>query len=251
MNYQTSYTIQKQHLATTTEKPTLSPQILIPSSIQSIDNILGGFKAGDITYIYGESPLIKQIPYQLCINTYRMFHENSVFLDGESSINPYILARYAKTYEIPYKEILQHVHVSRAFTMHQLNTIIHDYLEPLLEKYNPQTLILQAISLLYTDPDVPFKQARTLFNHTLQKINKLTKHHNLTTLITNPLHHYAQTTSHTTIHHSLLATTHSSIHIQQMKHCPRIWIPSHQHAATHTADMNGQLCLQDFGMVIH
>ena len=249
MIHKKTSTIQKQCHVEAIEKPTFSAELFIPSGIQLIDRLIGGFKAGDVTYVYGESPIIHHFPYHLCTNTYMMFRENSVFLDGGSSINPYTIARYAKMYEMNPGEVLKHVYVSRAFTIYQLSSLIQDHLEPLINEHKPQTLILDAFPILYNDSDVIFDEAYTLFNETIQKINNLTKRYHLVTLITNPMNHWMQSESHATLHQSLFTTSHELICIKQMKHCPRIWLPYHQHATTVTSGVNGQLCLQDFGMV--
>jgi len=240
--------IQKQYHVNTMEESVLSAQVLIPSNIALIDQAIGGFKAGSMTYMYGESPLLGHFSYDLCAKTYHMFHEHSVFLDGGSSMNPYILARYAKTYEIFPSDLLQHVHVSRAFTMYQLSSLIYDHLEDLIQECLPKTVIVDAFPFLYQNPDASYEEAHTLFTETLSFLQKLTKKHHLIAVLTNNMRHWAHAPY--LLHQVLFTGCDEVICIKQMKHCPRIWLPQYHHASTVTAGMQGQLCLQDFGMVI-
>jgi len=231
---------KKEHL--------LTPYLYIPSRISCIDEIIGGFKANMVTYLYGTSSFIHHVPYDLCLQTYAMFHGISLFIDGGSSMNPYRLSWYAKTYEIPALNLLRCIQVSRAFTLHQLHSIVHDTLEPLIKKHTPQTLIFHAFPLLYLDGDVSFHEAKTLFVSTLETIKMLTKKHQLITVITNPLDQGNPGTG--ALHRFLFGTCDEIICIQQMKHCPRVWLPQYYVAATMTQGSKGQLCLQDFGMVL-
>ena len=213
-----------------------------------IDDLIGGFKADTLTYLYGESACIHHVPHDLCLQTYAMFGGISVFVDGGTSMNPYILSSYAKNYEISAWEVLRHVQVSRAFTLHQFRHIVHESLEPLIRKHQPQTLIFHAFPLLFLDKDVSFHEAKTLFASTLETIQRITKTYQLITLITNPLWHRYQGGE--TLHQFLFDHCDELICIEQMKHCPRVWLPRYHAAATLTQGSTGQLCLPDFGMVV-
>ena len=224
------------------------PYLFIPSRISLIDEFIGGFKAKTLTYLYGNGLYLNHVPYDLCLQTYITFGGISIFIDGGTSMNPYILSQYAKTYELSPWNVLRCVQVSRAFTLHQFHSIVHNELEPQIKKHNPQTLIVHEFPLLYLDKDVSSHEAKTLFVSTLNTIKYLTNKYHLITLITNSLrqrHHNAGM-----LHHSLLDACNELICVQQMKHCPRIWLPQHHAATTLTQGSEGQLCLQDFGMVL-
>jgi hypothetical protein len=234
--------IQKQ------KKEMLTAHLCIPSRISLIDEFIGGFKESALTYLYGDSSLMYHFPYYLCVNTYTMFRGISVFIDGGTSMNPYILSHYAKTYEISAFDLLQCVHVSRAFTLHQLHSLVHDELEHLIQQQKLRTIIFHAFSLLYADREVSFHESSTLFNVALEKIHSLTKKYDLIALITNPIHQ--RTYKEYILHQLLFNECDESISIQQMKHCPRVWLPQYHCGTTLTRGIHGQLCLQDFGMVL-
>jgi hypothetical protein len=114
--------------------------------------------------------------------------------------------------------------------------------------HHPYTIIFHAFPLLYLDPDVSFHEAKNLFSLTFSTIKKLTRTYQLITLITNPFSHHR--CGGETLHQMLFDCCDELICIRQMKHCPRVELPRYHAAATLTQGTSGQLCLQDFGMVV-
>ena len=226
----------------------LTPYLYLPSSIPLVDELIGGFKAKTITYLYGDRSCISHMPYDLCLQTYALFEGISVFVDGGTSMNPYILSHYAKHHDLSQWELLRHVQVSRAFTLHQFHYIVHEHLEPLINTHQPYTIIFHAFPLLYLDQDVSFHEAKTLFSSTCSTIKKLTRTYDLITLITNPFSHHRGGGE--SFHQMLFNCCDEPICIRQMKHCPRVELPRYQQAATMVQGTSGQLCLPDFGMVM-
>jgi len=165
-------------------KEILKPDIIVLSGITELDKLLGGFKTGEMTYIDGDSSLISNIPNQLCVNTYRTFEKDVIYIDGGMSADPYKIAKYARRMETDQKETLKHVHLSRAFTVYQLSTLIQDMLESTIKRYKPQTIIIGRFPIFYLDSDVPEKEARTLLRSCLHKLRELTTKYNLITIFT-------------------------------------------------------------------
>jgi len=168
-----------------TAKDILKPTVSVPSGIKELDDILGGFKSGEITFIDGDSNLISSIPNQICVNTYSMLHSNVVYIDGGICADPYKISNYARKMEMNQKEVLEHIFISRAFTVYQLATLIQDRLEPTITRYKPLTLIIGRFPTLYLDSDVPPKEAQTLLRSNLHKIRELTTKYDLVTIFTN------------------------------------------------------------------
>ncbi len=167
-------------------KTVLKPDIVVESGIKKLDDMICGFKAGKITFIEGNSSLIHDIPNRICVNTYKTFSEDSIYIDGGMQVDPYKITRYSKRMEIDPKKMLKHIHISRAFTVHQMSTLIYDMLEPIIKRYNPKTLVICKYPLLYLDSDVEKKEAQILLRNNISHIKKLTKKYNLITILTNP-----------------------------------------------------------------
>jgi len=180
-----THSIHHPTTTTLTTPQILRPDIIITTGIHELDRILGGFKTDTITYIDGTSPLILDLPNRLSVNTYRTFHTDTIYIDGGMHANPYNLARYARYMEIDQRDLLRHVYISRAFTAHQLTTMIYETLEPLIRTIQPQTLIAHLLPTLYLDTDITGHEAAELFTTTLNHLRTLTTTYHLITIITN------------------------------------------------------------------
>ena len=161
------------------------PNVEVISGIRELDDLLSGFKSGEITFIDGDSSLISNIPNQICVNTYRMFHGNVVYIDGGMCTDPYKISRYAHKMEMDQREVLEHVFISRAFTVYQLTNLIQERLEAIILRYKPRVLIVGRFTLLYFDSDVPSKEAQVLLRNNLHKIKEFTTKYSLVTVFTN------------------------------------------------------------------
>jgi hypothetical protein len=151
---------------------TARPDIIVDAGIPELDHLLGGFKAGETTLVDGNSSLIAELPNRLCVNTYRTFHAETIYLDAGMRADPYRIARYARTLELDQQEVLENIVISRAFTVYQLSTLLRDLLEPLIQKRSPRTLIIGMLPALYLDPDISPHEAQTLLAGDLRKIQE-------------------------------------------------------------------------------
>jgi len=182
----TTHSINAVQTHSVLEKQTLQPDIVVCSGINELDTLLGGFKAGDVTFIDGDSDLIATIPNQVCVHTFRTFASDTIYVDGGLCANPYTIAQYARWMELDQNEVLNHIHISRAFTVYQLSTLLNTMLEPAIKRYHPRTLIIGRLPVLYLDTDVKTTEAQTLLAHNLQKIHELATTYHLITIVTNP-----------------------------------------------------------------
>lgn len=171
----------RPHAVTTTQPLDL----IIQSGIPELDALHGGFHAATITLVDGNSSLISDLPNQLCAHTYQTFHAPSLYIDGGMAANPYRIAHHAKTLHLDPSDVLTSVSIARAFTLHQLTSLIHDLLEPTIQQHQPRTLIIGRFPSLYLDPDVPSDEATTLLTTTLEVLQRLTSQYRLITVLTN------------------------------------------------------------------
>jgi len=223
------------------------PDIIVSSGIAELDSLCGGFKAGEMTLVDGNSSLIPDLPNQLCVNTYRTFHSETIYIDGGMCANPYRIARYARMLELDQQDVLQNVVMSRAFTVYQLSTIIQEMLEPMIQKRSPRTLIIGMLPALYLDPEVPVREAQTLLSLDLQKIQDLTARYQLITVFTNldvmPL------SPSRGLGKKLYESVNEIVRMKQFEHCTSLELVKKQKSTTIVRCAEGQLCLEEFGMV--
>jgi hypothetical protein len=229
-------------------KEILKPDIVVLSGLKELDKLIGGFKTGEITYIDGDSSLISNIPNQLCVNTYRTFQNDVIYLDGGMCADPYKIAQYARKMEADQREILEHVHISRAFTVYQLATLIQDMLESAIERYKPRTLIIGRFPILYLDSDVPEKEAQTLLRSCLHKIRELTLKYDLVTIFTNL--DRKMLTSNRGLREIIYDNVDEVVLMKEDERSTHVNLLKREANTVVLHLAKGQLRLQDFGMVI-
>jgi hypothetical protein len=121
-------------------------------------------------------------------------------------------------------------------------------LEPLIQKRNPRSLIIGMLPALYFDPDVSPKEAETLLTADLQKLQHLTTRYNLITVCTNldamPL------TPSKGLGKTIYDSVNEIVRIKQFDQCTCIELVKKQKTTTIVRFAAGQLCLEEFGMVL-
>jgi len=226
----------------------LKPDIVVLSGIKELDALLGGFKAGEITFIDGDSRHISNISNMLCVNTYRTFHSSTIYIDGGMCTNPYKIAEYARKMELDQKHILKNVHLSRAFTVHQLTTLVQKMLEPAIKRYQPQTLIIGRLPVLFLDSDIKSDEAQTLLKENLREIKEITKKHNIITVFTN--HDKEMISTRRNTRKIIRQNADEIVIMKQREQSTFVQLIKKQKNTIILDIMNGQMRLQDFGMVI-
>ena len=240
--------IHKQTDRRSFKKYVVTPDIIITSGIPELDHLLGGFKAGELTCIDGNSRLITDLPNRLCVNTYHTFHSDVIYIDGGLCANPYQIARYARMLELNQHTVLQHIHISRAFTVYQLSTLIQDLLEPAIQKHTPQTLIIGMFPALYLDKDIADTEAQILLKTNLKKLKELATTYNVITILTN--RDTTITSSQRNLRQTLYRHMDEIVSMKQIDQCIQINLIKQQRHATIVSFARGQLRLEPFGLVM-
>jgi hypothetical protein len=162
--------------------------------------------------------------------------------------DPYKIAQYARKMEVDQREILEHVHISRAFTVYQLATLIQDMLESAVERYKPRMLIIGRFPILYLDSDVPEKEAQTILRACLHKIRELTTKYDLVTIFTNL--DRKMLTSNRNIREILYDNVDEVVLMKEDELSTHVNLLKQEVNTVILHLAKGQLRLQDFGMVI-
>ena len=225
----------------------VKPDIIIFSGLEVLDRLLGGFKAGELTLVDGNSSHISELPNHLCVNTYKIFQSETIYIDGGMCANPYQIARYARNLELNQRDVLENVVLSRAFTVYQLSTLIQELLEPAIQKRSPRTLLIGMLPALYLDPEISYREAQTLLAQDLRKLQELTTTYNLITVCTNldvmPL------TPSKGLGKTLYDSVTEIVRMKQFEHATSVELVKQGRNATIIHGTAGQLRLEAFGMV--
>ncbi len=96
-----------------------------------------------------------------------------LYVDGANAFDPYILSRLAREAGQPPEPLLRRLHLSRAFTCHQLETLIVERLPAAILHYRPGLVVISGWSHLFHDENVPTREALRLLQNTARRIRSL------------------------------------------------------------------------------
>ena len=150
----------------------------------TLDRILGPFEVGKITLIDSGSDFVFHLTTLLSVRAVMEGHE-VVFLDGGNSVDPHGMVALGKRAALTREEILPRVHVARAFTCHQMTTLILDMLDKKIEETRAGLVVLACLPTMFLDEDVEVGEAHQLFQRSMRAIRQTVGEREVVGLVTN------------------------------------------------------------------
>ncbi len=95
--------------------------------------------------------------------------------DGANAFDPYIVSRFARKEGFPPEELLKKIWVARAFTCHQLATLVRERLETRASEEKASLVVLLGPGTLFADEDVPGEEAALLFRKMLASVREMSQ----------------------------------------------------------------------------
>lgn len=89
--------------------------------------------------------------------------QHVVFIDSANAFNPFLIAEVATRLNRPPEELLDRIHVSRIFTVHQLEALITERLSDALTTYASWVLVASGLLDNLYDEDVELLEAWRVF----------------------------------------------------------------------------------------
>ena len=132
----------------------------------------------------GNHPFAFKLVSMLCVRAIKLFSKDVVYVDGGNSIEPYTIASLSKRAGLRADDVLSKIKVARAFTAYQLEAIISDRLDEVISTCEPTLMVVSCITDLLMDRTVWEKEAITILSRSLSIIDKITREHNLITILT-------------------------------------------------------------------
>jgi Rad51 len=109
-----------------------------------------------------------------------------VFIDGGNIFDIYTISRHAISLGLESEMIHERIHLSRAFTHHQLYSLIVEKLSSAIDEYNAKLAVVSDITALFCDPDVREKrEANDMLNKSLRFLGNLAERKNIIIIATN------------------------------------------------------------------
>lgn len=79
---------------------------------------------------------------------------DTMFIDGGNIFDPYYISDRAVEHGLDTETVLERLHVSRAFTHHQLACLVIDKLPIAIKRFKARLVVVSDITQLYCDPDI-------------------------------------------------------------------------------------------------
>ena len=152
--------------------------------VPTLDRILGPFEPGKITLVDSGSDFVFHLTTLLCVRTVMEGHE-VVFLDGGNSVDPHGMVALGKRVGLTRGDVLPRVHVARAFTCHQMTTLILDMLDRKIGDARAGLAVLACLPEMYLDEDVEVGEAHQLFQRSMRAIRRTVAERDVVGLVTN------------------------------------------------------------------
>lgn len=162
-------------------------------NIESVDALFPGFVLGDFAVLHG-SPAVLPLALLLCVRAqlpYQLggLETNALFIDGGNSFQLYEVSRIAQLHKLDPRGVLERIFISRAFTAHQMTSLVLDKLAEAVERYSSKLVVLSDFAGLYLDKDVPTKEAKDVFSQLTTYLLRFVEEHRVMMVVTYPPHH--------------------------------------------------------------
>jgi Rad51 len=109
-----------------------------------------------------------------------------VFVDGGNVFDTYTVSRHAFSLGLDQDKTKLRIHLSRAFTHHQLCSFINEKLARAIDRCDARLAVVSDVTALYCDPDVKEKkEAFDLFSKNIRSLATLAEQQNMIIVVTN------------------------------------------------------------------
>jgi hypothetical protein len=109
-----------------------------------------------------------------------------VFIDAGNLFDTYTISQHIVNLGLESGQVQQRIHLSRAFTHHQVHSLIVEKLTRALDEYGARLAVVSDITALFCDPDVREKrEALDIFRRSVQFLGKTAEQRNMLIVATN------------------------------------------------------------------
>jgi len=134
----------------------------------------GKLNLGHLVFLHGTQRCLA-LSELLCVQAQLALKEGgleskAIFIDGGNTFDPCLIAEYAEQLSLDSDKVLENVLVSRAFTYHQLTSLIANNLKPWIDRLNIKLAVISNILEPYCDPDIARKQSSIFFKVALNSL---------------------------------------------------------------------------------
>jgi len=132
------------------------------TGVEYFDRVLV-IRKGQLVSLHGEPSL--SFSHLLCVRAIlpepEGLNSDCIFIDGGNMFDSYAIDHYATILGLDHRKVHERIHLSRAFTHHQVDSLV-TRLRNGIDRYNTKFTVVSDITQLYCDPDV--KNAKESIN---------------------------------------------------------------------------------------
>ncbi len=157
----------------------------LTTGIESLDRALI-LKKGQFVFLEGEPS--HALSLLLCVRATlaQGLDSDVVFIDAGNLFDTYTIAQHIVNLGLESNRVQQRIHLSRAFTHHQVHSLIVEKLTTALDQYGARVAVVSDITALFCDPDVrEKKEALDIFRRSVQFLEKTAEQRNMIIVATN------------------------------------------------------------------
>ncbi len=158
----------------------------LSTGIEAIDQILV-LKKGQLVFLQGEQShaFSLLLSARATLPTPQGLGSNVVFIDAGNLYDTYAISQHAISLGLDNTVLQEHIHLSRAFTHHQVYSLIMDKLPTAQVKYNANFAVVSDITALFCDPDVrDKKESLDLFRKSVRLLATTVENSNMLIIVT-------------------------------------------------------------------
>ena len=116
---------------------------------------------GGLVLLYGGHAVLA---YSLrAVTSLLVSGQHVVFIDSANAFNPFLIAEVATRWGRPPEELLDRIHVSRTFTVHQLEALVTERAASTLKTYTSRVLVASGFLNNLCDEDVELREVWRIF----------------------------------------------------------------------------------------
>jgi len=156
--------------------------------VEQLDRILG-LRCGKFVALHGRPSL--DLSFLLCVKSILPqplgLDAHVIFVDGGNVFDPYAISEHAIEHELNPEMVLERIHISRAFTYHQLTSLLSKKLPTTMDTYAAKLVIVSDMTQLYCDPDIrgdDEQDALQIFLKTVRFLRALAERKHVLILVT-------------------------------------------------------------------
>jgi hypothetical protein len=157
----------------------------LTTGIDSLDRALI-LKKGQFVFLEGEPS--HALSLLLCVRATlpQGLDSDVVFIDAGNLFDTYTISQHIVNLGLESSLVQQRIHLSRAFTHHQVHSLIVEKLTVALDEHGARLAVVSDITALFCDPDVrEKKEALDIFRRSVQFLGNTAEQRNILIIATN------------------------------------------------------------------